>query len=106
MQVAEEQFWTKIQLQERLNELIKDKFRLIQKTEDENAPFKKVFALSPFFWIIKHCQNRNGKYRMVPAFSGFCFLLSIHITHEKHKSFANEKVFSCLSFMLYDSHTS
>jgi len=45
MQVAEEQFWTKIQLQERLIELIKDKFRLIQKTEDENAPFKKIYEV-------------------------------------------------------------
>ena len=49
MQVAEEQFWTKIQLQERLIELIKDKFRLIQKTEDENAPFKKVCTEQPSF---------------------------------------------------------
>ena len=50
MQVAEEQFWTKIQLQERLIELIKDKFRLIQKTEDENAPFKKV-CLAPVIGV-------------------------------------------------------
>ncbi|KAJ9458486.1 73 kDa paraflagellar rod protein [Diplonema papillatum] len=45
MQVAEEQFWTKIQLQERLIELIKDKFRLIEKTEDENSPFKKIYEV-------------------------------------------------------------
>ena len=43
MQVAEEQMWTKIQLQEHLIELIKDKFRLIQKCEDENSPFKKIY---------------------------------------------------------------
>merc|ERR1719487_2834097 len=37
--------WTKIQLQEHLIELIQDKFRLIQKTEDENAPFKKIYEV-------------------------------------------------------------
>jgi hypothetical protein len=45
MQVAEESLWSKIQLQERLIELIKDKFRLIQKCEDENAPFKKIYEV-------------------------------------------------------------
>jgi hypothetical protein len=45
MQVAEEQMWTKIQLQERLIDLIKDKFRLISKCEDENAPFKKIYEV-------------------------------------------------------------
>lgn len=45
MQVAEEQMWTKIQLQERLIDLIKDKFRLITKCEDENAPFKKIYEV-------------------------------------------------------------
>jgi hypothetical protein len=45
MQVAEEQMWTKIQLQTHLIELIKDKFRLIQKCEDENAPFKKIYEV-------------------------------------------------------------
>ena len=45
MQVAEEQMWTKIQLQERLIDLIKDKFRLIGKCEDENAPFKKIYEV-------------------------------------------------------------
>lgn len=45
MQVAEEQMWTKIQLQERLIDLIKDKFRLIGKCEDDNAPFKKVYEV-------------------------------------------------------------
>ena len=43
MQVAEEQMWTKIQLQEHLIELVQDKFRHIQKCEDENAPFKKIY---------------------------------------------------------------
>jgi hypothetical protein len=43
MQVAEEQMWTKIQLQEHLIELVMDKFRHIQKCEDENAPFKKIY---------------------------------------------------------------
>jgi len=43
MQVAEEQMWTKIQLQEHLIELVHDKFRHIQKCEDENAPFKKIY---------------------------------------------------------------
>jgi hypothetical protein len=45
MQVAEEQMWTKVQLQERLIDLIKDKFRLISKCEDENAPFKKIYEV-------------------------------------------------------------
>jgi len=45
MQVAEEQMWTKIQLQERLIDLIKEKFRLIGKCEDENAPFKKIYEV-------------------------------------------------------------
>ena len=45
MQVAEEQMWTKVQLQERLMDLIKDKFRLIGKCEDENAPFKKIYEV-------------------------------------------------------------
>ena len=45
MQVAEEQMWTKIQLQERLIDLIKDKFRLIGKCEDENSPFKKIYEV-------------------------------------------------------------
>jgi hypothetical protein len=45
MQVAEEQMWTKVQLQERLIDLIKDKFRLIGKCEDENAPFKKIYEV-------------------------------------------------------------
>ena len=45
MQVAEEQMWTKIQLQERLIDLIKDKFRLIQKVEEENAPFKMIYEV-------------------------------------------------------------
>ena len=45
MQVAEEQMWTKIQLQERLIDLIKEKFRLISKCEDENAPFKKIYEV-------------------------------------------------------------
>eukprot|EP00760_Papus_ankaliazontas_P027817 PhM_4_TR3451/c6_g1_i1/m.73680 len=43
MQVAEEQMWTKIQLQEQLIDLVKDKFAHIQKCEDENAPFKKIY---------------------------------------------------------------
>jgi len=45
MQVAEEQMWTKVQLQERLIELIKEKFRLIQHCEDENGPFKKIYEV-------------------------------------------------------------
>jgi len=43
MQVAEEQMYTKVQLQERLIELIKDKYAVVEKVEDENAPFKKVY---------------------------------------------------------------
>jgi hypothetical protein len=43
MQVAEEQMYTKVQLQERLIELIHDKYRIITKVEDENAPFKKIY---------------------------------------------------------------
>ncbi|PWV18541.1 Paraflagellar rod protein 2 [Trypanosoma cruzi] len=45
MQVAEEQMWTKVQLQERLIDLIQDKFRLITKCEEENQPFKKVYEV-------------------------------------------------------------
>merc|ERR1711976_627363 len=43
MQVAEEQMYTKVQLQERLIELIKDKYSIICKVEDENGPFKKIY---------------------------------------------------------------
>jgi hypothetical protein len=43
MQVAEEQMYTKIQLQERLIELIQDKYRIIQKVEEENGPFKQIY---------------------------------------------------------------
>ncbi|CAC9509346.1 hypothetical_protein [Leishmania infantum] len=43
MQVAEEQMWTKVQLQERLIELLKDKFGLIGKCEEENAQFKEIY---------------------------------------------------------------
>lgn len=42
MQVAEDQMWTKVDLQEKLIELIKNKFRRIQACEEENAPFKKI----------------------------------------------------------------
>ncbi|RHW73619.1 Paraflagellar rod protein 2-5 [Trypanosoma brucei equiperdum] len=42
MQVAEEQMWTKVQLQERLIDLIQDKFRLISKCEEENQAFSKI----------------------------------------------------------------
>jgi hypothetical protein len=45
MQVAEEQMWTKIQIQERLIDLIKDKFRHIGKCEAENEPFKKIYEV-------------------------------------------------------------
>jgi hypothetical protein len=43
MQVAEEQMYTKVQLQERLVEFIHEKYRIISKVEDENAPFKKIY---------------------------------------------------------------
>eukprot|EP01006_Ploeotia_vitrea_P041428 TRINITY_DN66525_c7_g4_i2.p1 TRINITY_DN66525_c7_g4~~TRINITY_DN66525_c7_g4_i2.p1 ORF type:complete len:591 (+),score=163.49 TRINITY_DN66525_c7_g4_i2:30-1802(+) len=43
MQVAEEQMYTKVQLQERLIELIKDKYQIISKVEDENGPFKRIY---------------------------------------------------------------
>lgn len=43
MQVAEEQMYTKVQLQERLVELIHAKYNIITKVEDENAPFKKIY---------------------------------------------------------------
>jgi len=42
MQVAEDQMWTKVDLQEKLIELIKNKFRRISACEEENAPFKKI----------------------------------------------------------------
>ncbi|TPP52818.1 Paraflagellar rod family protein [Leishmania donovani] len=45
MQVAEEQMWTKVQLQERLIELLKDKFGLIGKCEEENAQFKEIYEV-------------------------------------------------------------
>ena len=43
MQVAEEQMYTKVQLQERLIVLIHDKYRVTSTVEDENAPFKKIY---------------------------------------------------------------
>eukprot|EP00796_Vickermania_ingenoplastis_P000518 gene519-286_t len=45
MQVAEEQMWTKVQLQERLIELLKDKFGLIGKCEEENSQFKEIYEV-------------------------------------------------------------
>jgi len=43
MQIAEEQMYTKVQLQERLIDLIHDKYRIIARVEDENAPFKMTY---------------------------------------------------------------
>merc|ERR1719439_195984 len=63
MQVAEEQMWTKIQLQEHLIELIKDKFRLIQKCEDENAPFKKIYDVQKAA-NQETSQMKDGKRRL------------------------------------------
>lgn len=45
MHVAEEQMWMKVQLQERLIDLIQDKFRLITKCEEENQAFKKIYEV-------------------------------------------------------------
>ncbi|KAG5497369.1 hypothetical protein JIQ42_03855 [Leishmania sp. Namibia] len=45
MQVAEEQMWTKVQLQERLIELLKEKFGLIGKCEEENARFQEIYEV-------------------------------------------------------------
>ncbi|EPY21980.1 paraflagellar rod protein 1D [Strigomonas culicis] len=45
MQVAEEQMWTKVQLQERLIDLVKDKFDMIGKCEEENSRFKEVYEM-------------------------------------------------------------
>eukprot|EP01012_Entosiphon_sulcatum_P036004 TRINITY_DN457_c0_g1_i1.p2 TRINITY_DN457_c0_g1~~TRINITY_DN457_c0_g1_i1.p2 ORF type:complete len:598 (-),score=157.38 TRINITY_DN457_c0_g1_i1:33-1826(-) len=43
MQVAEEQMYTKVQLLERLVELIKLKFGIIKTVKDENQPLTKVY---------------------------------------------------------------
>merc|ERR1711991_789873 len=42
MAVAEEQFYIKAQLLERLVELVQDKFRIIGLTDDENKMFSKI----------------------------------------------------------------
>ena len=42
MAIAEEQFYIKAQLLERLVELVRDKFRIIGQTDDENKMFAKV----------------------------------------------------------------
>eukprot|EP01007_Sphenomonas_quadrangularis_P003225 NODE_59_length_2347_cov_316.923412_g45_i0.p1 GENE.NODE_59_length_2347_cov_316.923412_g45_i0~~NODE_59_length_2347_cov_316.923412_g45_i0.p1 ORF type:complete len:609 (-),score=283.57 NODE_59_length_2347_cov_316.923412_g45_i0:402-2228(-) len=42
MQIAEEQFYIKAQLLERLCELVRDKFRIIGTTEEENRQFAKI----------------------------------------------------------------
>ena len=42
MSIAEEQFYIKAQLLERLVELVRDKFRIIGQTDDENKMFAKV----------------------------------------------------------------
>jgi hypothetical protein len=42
MAIAEEQFYIKAQLLERLVELVRDKFRIIGQTEDENRMFAKI----------------------------------------------------------------
>ena len=45
MSIAEEQFYIKAQLLERLVELVRDKFRIIGQTDDENKMFSKVCAV-------------------------------------------------------------
>eukprot|EP01002_Notosolenus_urceolatus_P002696 NODE_170_length_2575_cov_172.680523_g127_i0.p2 GENE.NODE_170_length_2575_cov_172.680523_g127_i0~~NODE_170_length_2575_cov_172.680523_g127_i0.p2 ORF type:complete len:614 (+),score=311.90 NODE_170_length_2575_cov_172.680523_g127_i0:76-1842(+) len=45
MTVAEEQGYIKIQLQERLLQLLEDKFETVAKVEEENAPFKRIFEV-------------------------------------------------------------
>jgi hypothetical protein len=42
MSIAEEQFYIKAQLLERLVELVRDKFRIIGVTDDENRMFSKI----------------------------------------------------------------
>jgi predicted O-linked N-acetylglucosamine transferase (SPINDLY family) len=42
MAIAEEQFYIKAQLLERLVELVQDKFRIIGQTDDENKMFAKI----------------------------------------------------------------
>jgi hypothetical protein len=42
MAIAEEQFYIKAQLLERLVELVRDKFRIIGQTDDENRMFAKI----------------------------------------------------------------
>eukprot|EP01084_Bolivina_argentea_P159949 278583_1 len=42
MQIAEEQFFIKAQLLERLCDLVRDKFRIIGQTEEENKQFAKI----------------------------------------------------------------
>jgi len=42
MSIAQEQFYIKAQLLERLNELVRDKFRIIGVTDDENRMFSKI----------------------------------------------------------------
>jgi len=42
MAIAEEQFYIKAQLLERLVELVRDKFRIIGQTDDENKMFAKI----------------------------------------------------------------
>eukprot|EP01062_Namystynia_karyoxenos_P022963 TRINITY_DN1882_c0_g1_i4.p1 TRINITY_DN1882_c0_g1~~TRINITY_DN1882_c0_g1_i4.p1 ORF type:complete len:587 (+),score=368.31 TRINITY_DN1882_c0_g1_i4:103-1863(+) len=42
MSIAEEQFYIKAQLLERLVELVRDKFRIIGQTDDENKMFAKI----------------------------------------------------------------
>lgn len=51
--------YTKVQLQERLVELIHDKYRIISKVEDENSPFKKIYETQKkvFFWFSSFCPQ-------------------------------------------------
>lgn len=42
MSIAQEQFYIKASLLERLNELVRDKFRIIGVTDDENRMFSKI----------------------------------------------------------------
>ena len=62
MSIAEEQFYIKAQLLERLVELVRDKFRIIGQTDDENKMFSKV-CLLPCVQHVTHTHDRSTRCR-------------------------------------------
>ena len=60
--------YTKVTLQERLIELIQDKYHVVSKVENENAPFKKVYETQK-----KVCISVSRGVTTAKQATRFCF---------------------------------